>query len=315
MMDVGAPWRGLRVDPDATMNADKQAALLDQYGFAGSVAVADMVNVTSRQVYTVLTSTLGPFTANPVDTVAITAAIEGLTPNPELSAYDFSGMSVFTRALRSGTWQVTNSIPATLISETHALASGHNGPQPGDTCYWRTPAGGMASADVAAVTYVSGSANECKLIRFSGDPDPTLKRYAICTDASLVDYVGGAIWCIQQEQKIRLRVIHSLTTIDVLHEAESNWNAAIENGSGRPGFVALTNGELIITGTIWRQYSPYISNNRVSAVSAAIQTAMDPYSETLTTYTLPAPNFNDGSGDGQFTGYSIFKGHIFGKGN
>lgn len=314
VMDVGAPWRGLRVDPDATMNSDKQAALLDQYGFAGAAAVADMVNVTTRQVYTTLITNAG-ITDSPLDTTALQAYIESLTVNPEVDDYDWSGTSIFSYRSGAASDKLSNSRPATLISDTHAIASDHNGPNVGDVCYFRTPAGGMASGTVAAFTEIAGSAGECRLVRFTANPDATLKRYPICTDASLIDYAagGGALWCIQQEQKIRLRVVHHLSSVGVYHQ-DSVWVNAIENGSGRPGFVPITNGELVITGTIWWNSPPYIVNNRTSAVLSAIQTQMDSYSETLTTYSLPDPNYSDGTGDGEYTGYSIFHGHIFGRG-
>lgn len=273
-----------------------------------AIQVADMADITTRQVYTTLVSVAG-ITENPLDEAALEAYIESLAINPEVAAYDWSGLSVATYDVSAA--NLTQSIPATLISATHALASNHNGPGLGDTCYWRTPAGQMVSATVAAGEVIAGSGGELRLIRFATNPGATLKRYPICTDASLASYVdaGGYLWLLYQDQRIRLRVATSASSTAVFH-ADSVWHNDVTTGSGRPAMVALTNNALIVTGTLWgRSY-----NNRTSSVLSTLQSKLADHSETLATYALPLPSETEEPGDVEFVGYSLFKGHVFGKG-
>lgn len=295
--------------PDGSVDAADRRHVGFNYR-SGAVAVADMVALASdkRQVFTALTSTVGSINANPVDTAALTAYVGNLAVTSQVSQYDWSGLSICTRHNNGSGWMLWYSFPVTLISDTHAIASAHISPIVGDTCYWRTPAGGLASANVAAVSTVSGSGGELNLIRFSSNPSALLKRYKIATDASVIDYTGGGIWCLYFDFRIRLRVMTTLESSRVLH-VDSVWNNDLTQGSGRPGLVALTNNDLIIVGTNW--YANALQ--RSSAVTSAISTALSSYSETLTTYELPEPNYSAGEGGSEFVGKSPFYSHVFGR--
>lgn len=245
--------------------------------------LANMEDLTLRRVYTTLTTPAG-ITEDPLDTAAIETYIEGLVVNPEVSQYDWSGTSVFTYKLSEK--NLSESIPATLISDTHALASDHNGPQVNGTCYWRTPAGGMASAVVAERQEIAGTGGELRLVRFSTNPGATLKRYSICTNASLAAFTSGPLWLLDQDQEIRLRYLSSVDSTRAYHSVSSWSNSqSILTGSGRPAFVATSDNDLIFTGTL----ATSSSNTRISAVISTLQGILDGYSETLTTAALPGP--------------------------
>ena len=286
--DVGIPWRQPGVDPTRT-GFDEQsragaAGMYAGFGNGPPSTPGDMENLTLRQVYTTLVSATG-ITVDPLDTEAIEGYIEALVVNSEVSDYNWSGCSIFT--YRPSVPQLTQSIPAVLISDTFALGSHHNGPSANTVCYFRTPAGGVTSGTVAEIWQIAGT--DLRLIRFESDPGATLKRYSICTDASLIDYNEGPLWLLNQNHEIRLRYRGTLSTYYTTHTASSWGNSLIiSSGSGRPAFVATDENDLILTGTL--TYAT--GNTRVSALLSAIQAELDEYTETLSTESITAPTDN-----------------------
>jgi hypothetical protein len=190
-------------------------------------------------------------------------AVEDLTPNSALSQFDFSGISVATwkhnRRDNDGNLvpdEITPSLPVTMVSATHGIASGHNGPKAGELVYFRAPDGTGAVGTVSAIFDYYGDA---RLIRFTANPGAELKRYPILDNVA--DCIGRNTWWPDQDLTLRLRTISSSFGIDsgpyaygVIDYGTGSWGNVITSGSGRPAMIALTNGDLVVAGTI---YTPY----------------------------------------------------------
>lgn len=266
-----------------TFGGDENDTFGTTFGSHTPIVPGDMENLTLKQVYTTLVTDAG-ITEDPLDTGALETYIEGLTVNPEVSDYDWSGVSVLCyRSSLASPLKLSIGRPCSLIGDTFAVGVWHSGPAVNEVVYFRTPAGGMASGTVAEIWQINST--DLRLIRFTADPGATLKRYPICTDASLAGYSNGPLWLLDQDQEIRLRYMSGLTSTAVVHSASAWENSLlITTGSGRPAFVATADNELILTGTL----STTTTNMRVSAAAAvaAIQTELDAYSETLATESL-----------------------------
>lgn len=295
VMQIGMPWRNVAVDPTATNDTPQQLATLGH--FAAPYEVADMVTMTDRRVYD---EVLNAGVVN--NDGEMEAYLELRSINPEVAQYPgWNALSVGTYHATLGGTGYVHSVPCTLISDTHALAGDHNNPPVGAKVWWLTPAGDAVSTTVASVTELTNS--KAKLLRLTGNPSAELARLPICTDTTLVDYDGGAIWCFFQNLSIKLRVVDGFVNdvtlnlgqiADVVEHVDGTWGTTITQGSGRPAVVALTNGRLIITGTMATGPTPAY-NTRVSLDVAEIQTALDSYSETLLTSDLPDPNYSAGA--------------------
>jgi hypothetical protein len=194
-------------------------------------------------------------------------AVEDLVPNSSLSQFDFSGTSV-------GTWkhnrnkngndlpdEITRSLPVTLISATYGLASDHNGPIAGERVYFRNPAGD------AVVGVVESSSDldrygDMRLVKFTTSLDNTLKRYPVLENVE--DCHGRDAWWPDQDLTLRLRPIIGELVVNeafptylygVINYGASPWGDNITSGSGRPAWIALSDGTLVIAGTLWSSYS------------------------------------------------------------
>jgi len=203
--------------------------------------------------------------------------------NKELLRYDFTGTTFATEHKNVGHeagWAY--SVPCTLLSETHAIAGDHNVPPLGATCYWRTQLGKIYSAKVVT-RYILPT--RCYLLKFDHDPSPELPRYPIVDDASLVKYVGSPnamAWHQYQDGRLRLRRFTRLTSIQIVHE-DTSWQNNLTQGSGRPAWVALNTGELVISGILCTT----ISDNRISADAGVIRSLLAEHGETLQVVALP----------------------------
>ena len=274
-------------------------------GVAPALAIGDMVNITTRQVYTDLLDA----SAVTSDPEAVTFA-EGLTVNSEVDDYDWSPLSVVT--YHSSDW--TQSIPVTLISDTFGISANHNFPNvAGDKCWFRSQAGDAYVATVADTTTLTNSG--ATLVRFSSDPSTALARTPIVNDGSLQRYVAatGKFWQFYQTLSIRLRQCSGfqygvLSAVnggycDIFTHDDGGWSQGdITTGSGRPAVVPLNDGRLILLGTAEFGASPN-GNDRVSLDKAQIITALAAYGEEATFMDIPGypgvrHTFRDGFRDG-----------------
>lgn len=261
-------------------------------------SVADMETQTQRAIYDGSTRTMCP---DPDDSPELSMTIpnaiiymEGLSVQSDYTTWadKWSAMSLLTDRTTATPPGVATTYGATctLISATHAVAATHSHMQLGATVYFLTPAGDAVSSTVAEIIVLSdtdgtpATYGDLTLIRFTANPSAALARLPICTDASLIDYAAylGPLWLIDNDMDNRLRKAFTLTSSSVWH-ANSSWNNTIGSGSGRPAVVALDDGELIITGTLWSS----LVNHRTSSQLAAIQTQLDLYTETFTTMAIP----------------------------
>lgn len=171
-----------------------------------------------------------------------------LVENPELAAYDWSGTSVGT--IKNGKnpktglpFTITNSIPVTLTGPSTGVASGHNHPNVGSQVFFRAKDGTIHAASVVAVTELQ---NDVCLIRFAAPLDAKLKRYRLATNPDAVDRKA---W--RMTQGLELNECNMVAGDD----RAIAWYPTIDQrfgGSGRPVFLPLSNGELVVLGFSWR---------------------------------------------------------------
>jgi hypothetical protein len=196
-------------------------------------------------------------------------AVEDLSPNSALDQFDFSGISVATwkhGRNQNGSPvpdQITRSLPVTMVSATHGIASGHNGPNVGERVYFRAPDG---TAVMGVVSHRFDWYGDTRLIRFTANPSSDLKRYPILDNAN--DCIGRNTWWPDQDLTLRLRRVFFARAANQEYAEELRWsdiqysnsfpvwtNNVVSTGSGRPALIALTDGELVVAGTLWSSYS------------------------------------------------------------
>jgi hypothetical protein len=188
--------------------------------------------------------------------------------------YDWSGMSLqFQRSPDSA----ANLPCATLISDTHAICARHAGYTgtpiaAGDTYYFRTPAGTIATGVVAAKTTIDG---DVALIRFDSNPSADLARYPIMLDQEVM--VSQTFWAPEHDSTALLRECTSVTDSFIIHD-DGGWGGTPAS-SGRPCVAPLDDGRLAILGTHYTA----LSFPRLDYHLSAIQAELGGYSETAET--------------------------------
>jgi hypothetical protein len=188
--------------------------------------------------------------------------------------YDWSGMSLQFQRSPDG---AANLPCATLISDTHAICARHAGYTgtpitAGDTYYFRTPAGTIATGVVAAKTTISG---DVALIRFAADPSADLARYPILLDQEVI--LGQTFWAPEHDSTALLRECTAVTDSFIVH-GDGGWGGTPAS-SGRPCVAPLDDGRLAILGTHYTA----ASFPRLDYHLSAIQTELDGFSETVDT--------------------------------
>jgi len=288
-IDAGLPWKFPTIDPTATgFDAGDRGSALGLYGFddTGTATLVDPSLSTygpGKYVYGTATSANNAWTeANAI------SYVEGLSPDSSFSTWDFSGTSILYWSEDGiGTTGIywTNSLPCTLITSTHAIAATHNC-EVSDTTdthyFFRNPAGDAVKGTVAAKTSMGG---DITLIRFTSALDATLARYPVCTLPDIVAHRGKHFWALDQDLEIRLATcVNEMTSYNFTPYTE--WYSGLfTSGSGRPGFIPLTDGTMIFVGGLWSTYttsSPGWDKNAVP-----IDAVLDGYSESLSFLAIP----------------------------
>lgn len=247
-----------------------------------SVDIADMETLTLRRVFEEETWSL-----NDLSPAGIEAAIEALTPNAELLAYDFSGCSLCTDRSNTNADEVTIAIPTTMITARHGLASDHSGPAVGNVVWFREPDGDAVSGTVQAVTEVPNVGGEIRLVRFAANPSASLQRYSVATNVDF--YGGGQMWGLRPELNLLLKEVTGYYA-NAIGFGASTWGIqSVASASGRPCLVPLTNGEMLLIGNFWSADSIYSGGylSNPDSATTEINTLLSSYSETVPTMDLP----------------------------
>lgn len=284
-IDVVMPWRVCAVEPTRTvLDAQARGSIVGLYSGLFDSEVVDMTAPTQRAVFTTSTAPI----AGETQAAAITY-LEGLTVNTDYDFHDWSGCSVGADHIVNG-GAVTYSTPVTLITDRHGLASDHNEGGIGRTMIFREPDGDIVTAVVEDQDEIADGSGEISLVRFSAATAVNLvncKRYSVASNVD--DYDGGYFWALDQDFDVRLTEIDYLYYFSWFYQKSSVWTQAnIVSGSGRPCFVALSNGDLLLAGNLWSSVQfPVLQS---ATAIADINGYLDDYSEELSLVAIPGVN-------------------------
>jgi len=296
------PWmRRFAFAPDGSLTQpDRQHLGYAYRGIAASgespVTIADLSGVTNRRVYDV------PLAMGTVSSDGeVETYLNARSLNPELDDFHWSALSVATHFWDTDqapdAYQYTHSVPVTLISDSWGIVADHNYPRTFVTpdaparVWFRGPDGTLVIGTVATEvgSEIILTSSKARLIQFTAPLSGSLARLPIVNDASLEAYAAanGKAWLFYQDLTLKLRELVSLPILSGIHysyHADSDWDGGtITQGSSRPAVVPLSNGTLVLIGTMIS--ADHIC--RLSADIAQIQAALAETGESATTMDLP----------------------------
>ena len=269
--------------------ADFEAIRQEGLSSPSDPVVIDMGAPTARQLYNFRTSTL----LNGLTTATVEAAIETLVVNNDYNGYDWSGVGLCHTT--NGTDISVNCDPL-MISETHAMGSGHCAPAVGQRVYFLNPAGQAVYGTIEA-RYELPTYTEMRIIRFTANPDPTLKRYKYVSNASF--YHNGKMWNLDYDADMRLTNL-TVGSTSSWQTTIINWNngdsgfdqgkTLVNSGSGKPSLIALDNGEMYIVGQAFSGGSTGIGITRPDLRIDSVNSYLAGKGELILMYEVPGLN-------------------------
>lgn len=209
-----------------------------------SKKIVEKIASTTLKLYSVYSEPLSykGVSSDPLDRELLLKKISELKLNEELKTYDFTGMSVAT--YKTNTKSLSSSLPVTMLTPHYGVASNHNGPILKSEVFFRAKDGTVHSGIVSATLAIG----EIRVIKFASPIDAAINRYTIALNPNNIE---RSAWrfsqqLIMQECRVKKEFHISETALAWIPYVTTKFA-----GSGRPLFVPLNTGELVLLGNSW----------------------------------------------------------------